>query len=87
MHEDDHVTQTDLGLVHLLNGDLERAAESLLNSRALEPADAKSVFLLGLVRLQQQRPDEARTLFEQVPPSSGFYAVARRQLESMRPVK
>ncbi len=87
MHEDDHVTQTDLGLVHLLNGDLERAAESLLISRALEPADAKSVFLLGLVRLQQQRPDEARTLFEQVPPSSGFYAVARRQLQSMRPVK
>ena len=27
MHEDDAVTQTDLGLVHLLNGDLERAAK------------------------------------------------------------
>ncbi len=84
MHEDDQVTQADLGLVHLLNGDLERASQALMNSRTLDPAGVRSAFLLGLVRLGQQRPDEARTLFEQVPSSDPFYAAARRQLQGMR---
>ena len=84
MHEDDPVTQADLGLVHLLNGDLGRASEALLNSRTLDPAGTRSLFLLGLVRLGQQRPGDARALFEQVPASDPFYAAARRQLQGMR---
>ena len=84
MHEDDHVTQADLGLVHLLNGDLDRASQALMNSRTLDPAGARSAFLLGLVRLGQQRPDEARALFEQVPSSDPFYAAARLQLQGIR---
>ena len=84
MHEDDQVTQADLGLVHLLNGDLDRASQALTNSRTLDPAGARSAFLLGLVRLGQQRPDEARALFEQVPSSDPFYAAARRQLQGIR---
>jgi predicted CXXCH cytochrome family protein len=85
MHEDDYVTQTDLGLVHLLNGDLQRAADALLISRALEPAEARSLFLLGLVRLGQQRPAETRKLFDQVPRSHALYEAARRQLQAMGP--
>ena len=42
------------------------------------------LFLLGLVRLEQQRPGEARTLFEQVPSSDPLYTAARRQLQGMR---
>jgi predicted CXXCH cytochrome family protein len=84
MHEDDPVTQTDLGLVHLLNADFDRASEALLNSRRLDPAGTRSLFLLGLVRLGQQRPGEARTLFEQVPASDTLYAAARRQLQGLR---
>jgi hypothetical protein len=70
--------------VHLLNGDLERASEALAISRALDSTQFRPVFLLGLVRLGQQRPDEAKTLFEQVPPSDGFYAAARRQLKDLK---
>jgi len=84
MHEDDQVTQADLGLVHLLNGDLDRASQALMNSRTLDPAGARSLFLLGLVRLGQQRSDEARVLFEQVPTSDPFYTAARRQLQDLR---
>jgi TolA-binding protein len=78
------VTQTEAGLVHLLNGDLARAADALLTSRALEPAETRSLFLLGLVRAGQKRTDEARQLFEQVPKSDAFYAAARRQLDAMQ---
>ena len=56
MHEDDQVTQADLGLVHLLNGDLDRASQALMNSRTLDPAGARSAFLLGLVRLGSSGP-------------------------------
>jgi predicted CXXCH cytochrome family protein len=84
MHEDDAVTQMDLGLVHLLNGDLKRAADALSISRALEPAAARPLFLLGLVRLGESRWDEARALFEQVPPSDGLYDAARRQLQAIK---
>jgi predicted CXXCH cytochrome family protein len=84
MHEDDQVTQADLGLVHLLNDDLDRASQALMNSRALDPAGARSAFLLGLVRLGQRRLDEARALFEQVPSSDPFHAAARRQLQDIR---
>jgi predicted CXXCH cytochrome family protein len=84
LHEDDEVTQTDLGLVHLLNGDLQRASEALTISRALDPAQVRPVFLLGLVRLAQQRPAEAKKLFEQVPASDSLYAAAQRQLKTIR---
>lgn len=84
MHEDDAVTQTDLGLVHLLNGELARAADALTISRALEPDQARPLFLLGLVRLGEARVDEARALFEQVPAADGLYSAARRQLQLIK---
>ena len=42
------------------------------------------MLLLGLVRLGQQRPDEARKLFEQVPVSDPLYEAAQRQLKGLR---
>ena len=87
MHEDDAVTQADLGLVHLLNGELDRASQALLNSRTLDPAGPRSLFLLGLVRLEQRRPDDARALFAQVPSSDPFYTAARRQMQGLRQEK
>ena len=83
MHEDDAVTQTELGLVHLLNDDLPRAGAALMNSRTLDPLEPRTLFLLGLVRLGQGQTDEARTLFEQVPSSSSVYNAARRQLGAL----
>jgi hypothetical protein len=84
MHEDDAVTQADLGLVHLLNGNLARAAEALAISRELEPDEARPLFLLGLVRLGEARVQDARTLFEQVPRSDSLYPAARRQLQMIK---
>ena len=84
MHEDDPTTQTDLGLVHLLNGDFDRAAEALLISRALQPEGARPAFLLGLVRLSQRRPDEARKLFEEIPRLDVLFPAARQQLQTLR---
>jgi predicted CXXCH cytochrome family protein len=83
MHEDDAQTQADLGLVLLLNGDLARADEALRISRRLDAKPARPIFLLGLVRLGQQRTGEARALFEQVPASDPLYAAARRQLQAL----
>ena len=45
------------------------------------------MLLLGLVRLGQQRPGDARKLFAQVPPSHTLYTAARRQLQAMGPAR
>ena len=76
-------SETELGLVHLLNNDLPRAGMALTNSRSLDPSEPRTLFLLGPVRLGQGQADEARTLFEQVPASSSVYAAARRQLAEL----
>jgi len=83
MHEDDAPTQADLGLVHLLNGDLVHAADALRISRELDPAAVRPAFLLGLVRAAQQQRAEARKLFEQVPADDPLYPAARRQLQAL----
>ena len=84
LYEDDETTQTDLGMLHLLNGDLERASETLTNSLALDPRQARPMLLLGLVRLGQQRPADARKLFAQVPASDPLYEAAQRQLKGLQ---
>lgn len=84
LHEDDAPTQADLGLVQLLNGDMAGAAASLANSRALEPRPRTS-FLLGLARLAQKRPNEARALFAEVPPSDPNYEAAQERLKQLAP--
>jgi predicted CXXCH cytochrome family protein len=83
LHEDDAVTQADLGMVRLVNGDLARADAALEIALGLAPRDPKATFLLGLTRLGQQRAAEARRLFEQVPASASFYRAAQERLKRL----
>ena len=83
LHEDDAVTQTELGLVHLLNDELDLAAEALETSLSLEPDSVRATFLLGLVRTGQQRTDDARRLFEKVPRSDPSYGAAQKRLRRL----
>lgn len=83
-HEDDAAMQHDLGLVRMLTGDLDSAADALAIAMGLE-ADRPSIkFLLGMVRFGQGRLDEARTLMKQVARSDPYYAAAQRQLEKLQ---
>ncbi|MGE0815328.1 MAG: ammonia-forming cytochrome c nitrite reductase subunit c552 [Vicinamibacterales bacterium] len=82
-HEDDAATQTDLGLVHLLNGRLEPASTALSIALDLSPKFPGAAFFLGLVRLGQQRPDDARRLLARVPATDPFYATARARLKQL----
>lgn len=82
--EDDADTQADLGLVHMLNGDLGLAERALGMSVGLTPGP-KATFLLGLVRMGQGRPAEARALFTQIPASDAYYRVAQDWLKKTSP--
>jgi len=59
-HQDDARIQRDLGLVHLLASDVDRAAEALQISVGLEPDRPSSRFLLAMARVGQGRTEEAR---------------------------
>jgi predicted CXXCH cytochrome family protein len=84
-HEDDAAMQRDLGLIRMLAGDLDPAADALQIAMGLE-ADRPSVkFLLGMVRFGQRRLDEALTLLKQVPASDPYYAAAQAQLKKLQP--
>jgi hypothetical protein len=85
LYEDDARFDRDLGVVHLLGGDFNRAADMLQIALRLDPGQPSSGFLLALVRFGQGRVDEARALFERVPPSDPSYAAARRRLELLTP--
>ena len=83
--EDNVSIQRDLGIVRMLAGDLDPAADALQIALGLE-ADRPSLrFLLGMVRFGQHRLDEALTLFRQVPASDPYYAAAQTQLKKLRP--
>ena len=85
LYRDDAGNQRALGIVHLLVGESDLAAEALQISLGLE-ADGTSVkFLLALARLAQQRFSEARALLAQVPPSDPFYAIAQERLKMLEP--
>ena len=87
LHEDDARIQRELGLIELLTGSFDVAADALQISEGLEPDQASVKFLLGLARLGQKRLDEARALLKQVLPADPYYAAAQerlRQLEQPR---
>lgn len=83
-HEDDAGMQQDLGLVRMLAGDLDPAAEALQLALGLEADRPALRFLLGMVRFGQRRLDEARTLFAAVAASDPSYAAAQAQLHKLR---
>ena len=81
--QDDAAIQTDVGMVHLLNGDLTSAAAALENARALEPGSSRPLFPLALVRLGQGRSADARALLQQVPRSDSDYGAAQERLKAL----
>jgi hypothetical protein len=83
LREDDPTIQVNRGFVHLLNGELDLAANALQNALMLEPGASRPTFLLALVRLAQNRPGDARALLTQVPPSDPNYAAAQDRLKKL----
>ncbi len=81
--EDDARVQRDLGLVELLAGRFDPAADALQISAGLEPGQASMTFLLALARLGQRRIDDARDLFKQVQPSDPYYGAAQKRLKQL----
>lgn len=85
LHEDDANIQRDLGLMQLLTGNFDPAADALQISMGLAPDQASVKFLLALARLGQRRIDEARTLLKQVPPADPYYKTAQERLKLIEP--
>jgi predicted CXXCH cytochrome family protein len=85
IYQDDAGFERDLGVVHLLDGELERAAAALQISLGLEPGRPSTRFLLAVTRIGQRRFDDARALLLQVPPTDPYYKGAQERLKTLKP--
>jgi len=85
LHEDDASIQRDLGMIQLLSGMFDRAADALQITMGLEPDHDSARFLLAMARLGQRRVTEARTLLKQVPRSDPYYSAAQQRLKQLEP--
>jgi predicted CXXCH cytochrome family protein len=85
LYQDDARIQRDLGLIQLLTGSFDLAADALQISLGLEPDLPSVKFLLALARLGQRRPDDARTLLKQVLPADPYYKAAQERLKHLEP--
>jgi predicted CXXCH cytochrome family protein len=83
LREDDPAIQVNRGFIHLLNDQLDLAANALQIALTLEPGASRPTFLLALARMGQGRAAEARALLKQVPPSDPNYAAARDRLKKL----
>jgi predicted CXXCH cytochrome family protein len=83
LYQDDARIQRDLGLIQLLTGSVDLAADALQISVGLEPDLAGGRFLLALARLGQRRVDDARTLLKQVLPADPYYNTAQERLKHL----
>jgi len=83
LYRDDAAFERDMGVVHLLGGELGLAADAFQISLGLEPGRPSAKFLLAVTRLGQRRFDDARTLFQQVPASDPFYLSAQEHLKTL----
>ena len=83
LYRDDAGFERDLGVVHLLGGELDGAAEAFQVVLGLEPARPSAKFLLAVTRIGQGRVDDARTLLQQVPSSDPFYRTAQERLKTL----
>jgi predicted CXXCH cytochrome family protein len=79
-HRDEPDLQRLQGVVQLLAGEINAAAEALATSLDHDPAATHTRFLLGLARLGQGRADEARELWRRIPRGDRYYESAQRQL-------
>jgi predicted CXXCH cytochrome family protein len=84
-HVDDPDSQRDLGMMHLLTREFDRAAAALEASLGL--GDQTSTFPLALARIGQQRMDEARALLRRVAPTDRYYPVAVQRLQELEPAR
>ena len=84
LNRQDSELQRAQGIVQLLGGDVEQAAEALRIALDLDPDARSARFFLAIARLGQQRIEEARALLEQVPKDDPFYQRAREQLARIR---
>jgi predicted CXXCH cytochrome family protein len=84
LYRDDAGFERDLGVVHLLGGNLERAAGALHISLGLEPDRPSTRFLLAVTRIGQRRFDDARALLLQVPSTDPYYNGAQERLKQLR---
>jgi Flp pilus assembly protein TadD len=85
LYRDDAGFERDLGVVHLLDGQHDLAAQSLEVSLGLEPDRPSARFLLAIARIGQRRFDDARALLLQVPASDPFYRTAQERLKTLAP--
>jgi tetratricopeptide (TPR) repeat protein len=83
LYQDDAGFERDLGVVHLLGGELDRAADALQIALRLEPGRPSTAFLLAVTRIGQRRYDDARTLLLQVPSSDPYYRSAQDRLKTL----
>jgi predicted CXXCH cytochrome family protein len=83
LYQDDAGFERDLGVVHLLGGELDRAADALQIALRHEPGLPSARFLLAVTRIGQRRYDDARTLLLQVPSSDPYYRSAQQRLKTL----
>ena len=83
LYPDNARIQGELGLVRILSGNFDRAAEALTVTLGLEPDRPSATFLLALARLGQGRNEDARALLNAVPRTDPYYAAAQEQLRTL----
>ena len=85
LHQDDARIQRELGLIQLLSGKFDLAADALQISVGLEPDQASGKFFFALARLGQRRLDDARRLLKEVLPADPYYKAAQERLKLLEP--
>jgi predicted CXXCH cytochrome family protein len=83
LYRDNAGFERDLGVVHLLGGEVERAADALQIALKLDPAQPTARFLLAIARINQRRFDDARALLMQVPSSDPYFPAAQDRLKML----
>jgi predicted CXXCH cytochrome family protein len=83
LYPDDAKMQSEFGIVELLCGEFDRAADALVISLDLDPERPTTRFMLALARLGQGRVDDASALLRAVPPSDPYYPSAQARLKTL----
>jgi hypothetical protein len=85
MNQQDADLQRAEGVVHLLAGDFNRAADALEISLDLAPGAGAARLFLAIARTGQRRFDEARALLQAIPRMDPYYEQAQEQLKKLPP--
>jgi len=85
MNQQDADLQRAEGVVHLLAGDFNRAADALEISLDLAPGAGAARLFLAIARTGQRRFDEARALLQAIPRMDPYYEQAQERLKKLPP--